>query len=539
MLQLEETRITQLLKETIKVICRSADNCSEIAVKGLLGITLDRKEIFLVQIDDVIDMALERTGAPFHVNGSNSSSVQQSSSHGSFNQAAEQLQSRHDVNLTTGSADGRTVNNCTIPENHTTRQTWYNIPAAASANPSLPQVQGQRGEKANAKGSVSLTCLSDVQSPQDCSTATVFAQDITVPRVTTTRTAFACISNRGRGRGQLGRGRGQCGRGRGHNRGRGRARGKRSVISNYRNEDLSLSVSGGLSGVQHSEDVKMRTRSSFISETHRTVISSFEDTLNNYSQYLENLEGGNGSQAVGTIQRAEHKTLKTLKQPAFKRKLKPFGVITSKKSKHANCSAESGVAIIQPQVSSSEQPLNRCSVCKRVFSKLTDLADHYTVEHSTSGSTGHSVSPALKAAQDKTPEPIRCASPSCSRTFPTQRGMLQHCGRVHSRRRGKGRLTGACSGTVRKGSTFGTHGNVDVKPVVGSVIGQIIPSLSFAFQPGVYANVHAHSLPRTITREEFSNAEGENGTPLSSSMIVKQEIVDAIVYPEHLEQLSN
>lgn len=353
MLRLEETRITQLLKETIKVICRSADNCSEIAVQGLLGITFDRKEIFLVQINDVIDRALEKTGTPFQANVSNSSSVPQSSQ-GLFNQAAEQLQSRQDLNLTTGSADGRALNNSAIPENPTTKQTWNNISVADPANHSLLQAQGQRGD--NAKASVSLSRLSDVQGPQDCSTVTTLAPGITVPRMLTTRTTFARVSNSrggrgrgltGRGRGLIGRGRGQSGRGRGH---RARGRGNRSVVSSYRNKDMSLSVRGGLQGVPHADNIKRRTRSSFISETHRTVISSYEDTVNNYSQHLDNLDGGKGSRTVHTVQSDEHKTLKTLKQPAFKRKLKPFGVITSKKSKGANSFTDCGVVVIQPQV---------------------------------------------------------------------------------------------------------------------------------------------------------------------------------------------
>jgi len=349
MLQLEESRITQLLKETIKVICRSADNCSEIAVKGLLGITLDRKEIFLVQIDDVIDMALERTGTAFHASDGNGSSVPQ----GSFNPTAELRQSRHDLNLTIGSADGRALNNTTIPENHTARQTSDDISAADSAaNQRFMQEQGQKDKKdAIAKGSDSRSCHSGVRRPQDCRNATVvLTSDIAVPQTMSATTAGISNSSRGRGRGQLRRGRGQYGIGRGqygigrgqlggrrqYGRGRGHrggGRGKRSVISSFLHEDVSLS--GG-----------RRTRSSFVSETHRTVISSFRDTIDNYSQCSENLDSGNGSQTLGTIQRAEHTTLKTLKQPAFKRKLKPLGLTSPKKSKHS----ESGVLVMHPQV---------------------------------------------------------------------------------------------------------------------------------------------------------------------------------------------
>lgn len=108
--------------------------------------------------------------------------------------------------------------------------------------------------------------------------------------------------------------------------------------------------------------------------------------------------------------------------------------------------------------------------------------------------------------------------------------MLQHCGRTHNRGRGQFRPTGVCAGRGRDHHPrFDILSNADEKPAAGSVVGQIIPSL--LFQHGVYANVHAHNLPHTVTGEDVGNAEKDSTTPLSSSVIVKQEI-DAIVYTD-------
>ena len=50
-----QSRMRQLLSEAIMVLCKaSLPYTSEFSVEGLLGITMDREEIFLVNINELV-----------------------------------------------------------------------------------------------------------------------------------------------------------------------------------------------------------------------------------------------------------------------------------------------------------------------------------------------------------------------------------------------------------------------------------------------------------------------------------------------------
>lgn len=52
----KQAKVTRLLTETVRVLCQSSfDDWSEMKIQGLLGITLNSKDIFLIQINEVID----------------------------------------------------------------------------------------------------------------------------------------------------------------------------------------------------------------------------------------------------------------------------------------------------------------------------------------------------------------------------------------------------------------------------------------------------------------------------------------------------
>ena len=51
----ERERLMQMLRESITLMCRSSLNYStQLSVDGLLGITLDNQDIFLVKINEVV-----------------------------------------------------------------------------------------------------------------------------------------------------------------------------------------------------------------------------------------------------------------------------------------------------------------------------------------------------------------------------------------------------------------------------------------------------------------------------------------------------
>lgn len=52
----KQAKVTRLLTETVRVLCQSSfDDWSEMKIQGLVGITLNNKDIFLIQINEVID----------------------------------------------------------------------------------------------------------------------------------------------------------------------------------------------------------------------------------------------------------------------------------------------------------------------------------------------------------------------------------------------------------------------------------------------------------------------------------------------------
>lgn len=52
----KQAKVTRLLTETVRVLCQSSfDDWSEMKIQGLLGITLNNKDIFLIQLNEVID----------------------------------------------------------------------------------------------------------------------------------------------------------------------------------------------------------------------------------------------------------------------------------------------------------------------------------------------------------------------------------------------------------------------------------------------------------------------------------------------------
>ena len=52
-MSLEHERLVRMLKESISLMCKSSLNYNlELSVEGLLGITLDKKDIFLVNINE-------------------------------------------------------------------------------------------------------------------------------------------------------------------------------------------------------------------------------------------------------------------------------------------------------------------------------------------------------------------------------------------------------------------------------------------------------------------------------------------------------
>ena len=51
----DQERVTQLLTDAITVLCKNGLNYdSQFCIEGLLGITLDEREVFLVKIDETV-----------------------------------------------------------------------------------------------------------------------------------------------------------------------------------------------------------------------------------------------------------------------------------------------------------------------------------------------------------------------------------------------------------------------------------------------------------------------------------------------------
>ncbi len=51
----DQERVTQLLTDAITVLCKNGLNySSQFSIEGLLGITLDEQEVFLVKIDETV-----------------------------------------------------------------------------------------------------------------------------------------------------------------------------------------------------------------------------------------------------------------------------------------------------------------------------------------------------------------------------------------------------------------------------------------------------------------------------------------------------